>query len=115
MLDFKPKNVNRGAVLFLSIIVLSVLFAIALGVSTTLVSQVRTLSGMENSVHAFFAADTGIEQALFEEQTVSGVLTSGATYQVQFLAPGLECSSQNYCLKSVGAFRGSRRAIEAGR
>ena len=115
MLDSKLKNPSRGAVLFLSIIVLSVLFAIALGVSTILVGQVRQLQGMESSVHAFFAADTGIEQALFEEQAVSGVLTSGATYQVQLFPPGPECSFQNYCLKSVGAFRESRRAIESSR
>lgn len=114
MSDSKLKN-SKGAVLFLSIIILSVLLAVALGISTTLLGQVRVLSGMENSVHAFFAADTGIEQALFEENAVSGILPSGASYQVQFVPPGADCSAQNYCLKSVGAFRESRRAIEASR
>lgn len=103
---------EKGISIFLSVIVLAVLLSLALGISVILVSQMRVLKGMENSVQAFFAADTGIEQALFQGQSVSGVLQNGARYEVQFIRPGRNCAGFSYCLKSVGIFKETRRAIE---
>jgi hypothetical protein len=45
---------------------MSILLAMALGLSTILVSQIKMIRGMEKSVIAFYAADTGIEKALTE-------------------------------------------------
>lgn len=116
MLLFSQENSKKGVVLLLSVLILAILLAIALGVSTILVSQFRMLQNMEYSVQAFFAADTGIERALFEEQSLSGALPNGASYQVQFFVPGTgDCEGENYCLKSVGVFRGTRRALEITR
>lgn len=55
---------QRGVSLFLAIMVLSVILAIALGLSSILVSQIKIIRGMGNSVVAFYAADSGIEEAL---------------------------------------------------
>lgn len=116
MFRFNYQDQKKGAALFLSVIILAFLLAIALGVSTILVGQGRMLQGMENSVQAFFAADTGIERALFEERAVSGTLSNGAVYSVEFLPEGSGgCQATNYCLKSAGTFRQTKRAIETSR
>lgn len=109
------KKQERGAALFIAVIVLSILLATGLGVSTILIGQFRVLFGIEESLQAFFAADSGIERALYQKQAVSGTLSSGATYDVQFLPPGPNCPGPNYCLKSSGVFKNAERAVEVTR
>ena len=55
---------QKGVSLYLAVIIMLILLAIALGVSTILVGQIKTIRGMGNSVSAFYAADTGIETEL---------------------------------------------------
>lgn len=52
----------------MSIIILSVLLAIALGLGAILVRQTRMIKEMEDSVEAFYGADTGIERLLYEDK-----------------------------------------------
>jgi len=106
------KNSQKGVSLYLALMIMTLILAISLGISTILVSQIKMIRGMGDSIMAFYAADTGIERALFEGQAVSGNLENGASYNVQILLPGPDCSAQNYCLKSVGVFKETRRAIE---
>jgi len=102
--------------MYLAIMILVLVLAIALSTSTILVSQLRMAREIGNSVIAFFAADTGIERGLYEGQSVPlGNLENGASYDVQFIPPGPECSTPYYCLKSVGLYQKTRRAIEVGR
>ena len=58
------KDSQKGITLFLVIIILAVVLAVAMGLSTILVSQIKMIAGMGNSVKALYAADTGIEEAL---------------------------------------------------
>jgi len=60
----KKLNTEKGISLYIAIMILAVLLAISLGLSSILVAQLKMISGMENSVTAFFAADTGIEREL---------------------------------------------------
>lgn len=108
-------NLQQGVSLYLALMIMTLILAISLGISTILVSQIKMIRGMGDSIMAFYAADTGIERALSEGQVVSGNLENGASYNVQVLLPGPDCSGQNYCLKSVGVFRETRRAIEITR
>ena len=55
---------QKGISLFLTIIVLSVVLGIVLGLSTILVGQMKTLQTMGDSVIAFYAADAGVEEVL---------------------------------------------------
>ncbi len=132
----KIKN-QRGVSIFFAVIILSVLLAIALGISALLVSQIRMLREMSDSVVSLYAADSGIERILYEDKmcrlpgcgslswpcldTVScasgraaGTITSalsnlsGASYQVNFNDGAIIISSQ-------GIYRGVRRAIEVTR
>ena len=112
MFNTEPKNKkNKGSALLLTILVLSTLLAINLAISTILIGQIKVLSGMENSVQAFFAADTGIERALFEGGTrFMGSLSNGATYHVI-----ISSTENKITITSKGSFRGTKRAIEVTR
>ncbi|MBI2624793.1 MAG: hypothetical protein HYW70_00435 [Candidatus Nealsonbacteria bacterium] len=103
---------QKGVSLYLTVILMSIIMATALGISSILISQLKTIRDVGNSVSAFFAADTGIEKALLNGQSVSGVLSNGAAYSVVLTPAGGSCSGQNYCLKSQGEYRGTIRAVE---
>jgi len=63
----KIQNRNRGQVaIILSIMILSMLLAIALGISTLLVQQLQLTRDMGDSVIAFYAADSGAEKCLYD-------------------------------------------------
>ena len=129
---------QKGVALPLSIIILSIILAIALGLTAILVSQIRIIRGMGYSVNAFFAADTGIERVLkviikdgtdpqssYSESNIG----NGSSYVTQVVCckddcengfscpPGLSkdntCHATRYCIRSVGAYRDVKRAIEA--
>ncbi len=57
-------NSQKGVSLYLVIIVMSVVLAIVFGTSTILLKQVKMARGMEDSVMAYYAAETGLEEAL---------------------------------------------------
>tara|TARA_Y100000310_G_scaffold85265_2_gene82126 strand:+ start:14227 stop:14553 length:327 start_codon:yes stop_codon:yes gene_type:complete len=103
---------NQGISIYIAVITMTIILTIALGISAILISQIKTMQEMGNSVISFYAADTGIERSLFEGGEVSGILDNGASYDVQLTLPGPQCSGQSYCLKSIGVYKETRRAIE---
>lgn len=81
------------------------------------------------SVNAFYAADSGIEQALDDFYIDSDPPIrnniAGASFEIGITCnndlnpscpPGWEdnenCNSENFCIKSKGNYQGTRRAIE---
>ena len=114
-LNAKMLKCERGVSLYLALLIMAILLSIGLGVSAILFGQIKIISGMGDSVVAFYAADTGIEEVLYRGTDVSGVLENGASYSAQVLLPGPDCSADNYCIKSVGIFKGIRRAVEIQR
>lgn len=58
---------QKGVSLYLALAILTILLAIALGVSAIFLGQTRTLTAIGFSVTAFYAADTGIERELYEK------------------------------------------------
>lgn len=125
---------EKGVSVFFAVMILSVLLAIGLGVSTILVSQIRMVKEMGDSVNSLYAADTGIERVLYEDKmcrlpgcgnlswscldivncddgraggTVSGTV-GDAAYQVNVNGGATNVSSQ-------GLYRGTRRAVKIGR
>jgi len=116
------KNLEKGISLYLSIMILAILMIIAFGMSAILISEMNVMTGMGRSVIAFFAAESGIEKALLEARegipvppTISGELNNQSTYEASVIAPGVgNCPPPpvvSYCIKSVGSYLGSRRAI----
>lgn len=126
------KSSQRGVAIFLALIVMIPLLAVAMGVSIILLSQLRMLKEQGYSVIAFYAADTGIERAVYEDRvvcrqtgcpgycvtgclglpvgytysSVPGETLAGATFKFQIFSTYTQ---------SAGIFREVRRAIEITR
>ncbi len=132
---------EKGVILYLALIILTIGMAVVLGLSTILVGQIKTIEQMENSMRALFAADTGMERALYGEegnpdQNYSGSL-DGASYETNvFCSPdyprdpeypdepvcplGIEfidddCAAYFFCYYSMGTCQNTQRKLEAVR
>jgi len=115
----KNETSQRGVAIFLAVVILTLFMSVALGVSTLLVSQIRIMRDLGNSVVSFYASESGIEEALkfaSNESYDSSIVTlsNGATYKAVGVSAGVgNCSgTAHYCIKSVGMYKGSRRVIE---
>lgn len=100
---------------------MTLFLAIALGVSTILLGQIELTRGIENSVIALYAADTGIERTLYAirkqgySPTVGGnpcllgcpTLLNQASYSIE-----IESISPDVEIDSRGSYGGVNRAIE---
>lgn len=103
-----------GVSLFFVILIMSVLSAALLSLVNLSLSQIKIVSRAEDSVMAFFAADSGIEEALYRirkqenQEDFSGTI-DGATYEVLINTQG-----QNTTITAIGEFQNTKRAIESG-
>jgi len=66
----KFKISQRGVSIYLALMIMFILLAIGLGISLIIVSQMRMIRGMGDSVIAFYAADTGIDKTIFYDNKV---------------------------------------------
>jgi len=121
-----PTTINqKGSALYFSLIVLSILLAVIFGVSTIIVVQLKTISEAGQSVISLYAADTGIEKALYDRKFVvfpteippssSEVLSNGAQYQTTIYQAGdPECPTTTaywFCVESMGKFKDIKRGL----
>lgn len=114
----KQKTRNKGVALYIAFMIMTVLLVIVFGISAILFGELRVIRGMGDSVIAFYAADTGIERALYEGATstiFSGSLENGSSYNVSVVASGGDCLAPNYCIRSSGIFKTTRRGIQVTR
>ena len=129
------KITEKGISLYITIIILSVLLGISLALSTILIAQIKIIRGMEDSITAFYAADSGIEMELYEKHYLDEGAAVGDNYS-GFLdldggGTGSNCPADlsthpgdacyrvtitqivpSYQIKSIGVFKKTRRAIE---
>lgn len=64
-------NKNKGFVLLFSIVVSAIVLAIALGVSNIALKEINFSTSGQSSGESFYAADTGIECALYYDLTLT--------------------------------------------
>lgn len=135
--NLKPKiQKSEGISLLFVILIMSVILSIGLGISAILVQQTKMMRTVGHSVVSFYAADTGIEQELYElykteppynenysgfcgDASFKGVIKCGAAVDVAACPDGLqvasspqECDALNLCLESIGSYQKTKRAIE---
>lgn len=131
---------QKGVSLYLAIMIMVILLAIVLGISAILIGQARMVKGMGDSVIALYAADTGIEKVLSDYKAYGGNLVPGTYYGALNIdndsysgLTGAGVCPENlqdkdddacykvkvesgcgytYCIKSVGVYKETRRAIE---
>ena len=101
------------------VLIMGMMLAISLGISSILEQQTESLRNIGYSVIAFYAADTGIENVLNEEDPLvlhgyEETLNNGAQYSLTVEQGGSgDCPDEkNYCIKSIGTYEGTKRAIE---
>lgn len=124
----KIYKVERGVSLYLALMIVALLLAMILGLNAILIGQLKMVRGMGDSVSAFFSADTGIERVLYDgdnpQPSYSGTVDSASytvtvTQPVGGEIPGIpqdpNCLANYLCLKSIGKFTETRRAIEVQR
>ena len=110
--NYKLQTTNKGISLYLALMIMFILLAIGLGVSLIIVSQMKMIRGMGDSVVALYAADTGIERALYEKringESCDGCSDSvgGANYTVNYT------ENSEFRWQSSGNYKGTKRAIE---
>ncbi len=120
MLKCLNAKMQSGVSLYLALMVMTMLLAIALGINSIFLSQIQTIGIMGHSVLAFYAADAGIEKILTTRNNPpvgAGAvvpLSNGATYQVFVIQGGASGCSINYyyCITSIGTYKETKRAIE---
>jgi hypothetical protein len=112
----KKKSLQAGESLLLTILVMSLILGTSLGIGYILLQEAKITRDLGNSVVAFYAADTGIEKAMMSPSLANfnecfSYPNNDICYSVT-VSPGVDCSSSNYCLQSVGIYKNTRRAIE---
>ncbi len=106
---------EKGVSILFAVSILSVILAIGLGTSTILISQIKTIRKIGYSVTAFYAADNGIEEVLLMTipSNVPETQLNGASYKVDVKdSDDPDCDAANFCIKSTGTYKGTRRGIE---
>ncbi|MDD5738756.1 MAG: pilus assembly PilX N-terminal domain-containing protein [Candidatus Pacebacteria bacterium] len=109
-------NKEKGIALYMVIVLLSVFMAVVLTLTSVSLSQIRVSWQAGDSSRAFGAADSGVEQALynirklgsFEDITTPVVLSNGSSYTVDITMVG-----EGATIQSKGIFKNTRRSIEA--
>lgn len=106
---------NSGIALYLTIVILSVFTTVVLTLANISVSQIKISWMAGDSIKAFFSADTGVEQALYNIRKLDNpadiaktVLSNNASYVVD-----IDSTPSGATIISSGAFRNVRRAIKA--
>jgi len=102
---------QKGIAIYLAVTIMTIIMMVALGVSLLSVNQLKRLNEIGASVVAFAAAETGIEWALLnvtDPGYSSGVVTlsNGSTYELFSSNCGILL-----CVRSVGTYKNTRRAI----
>ncbi len=119
---------QKGSALFFTILILSIFLSLALSLGALVAVRLNTLTGIGNSIIAFYAADAGVEKMLKQaiiDGTFNGLSESldGANYVVQIkcnsassdcgsVPQSSDCDANLFCIKSTGTYKGAKRAIE---
>lgn len=122
---------EHGVSLFLAFMIMSLILGIAFGINALLRSQISLAQEVGQSMFALGAADAGIEKISYDAQKgidvlaqcpeggsnpeCSATLANGSQYVVEVQSPGPGCPAANYCVKSVGSYKTSLRAIRITR
>ena len=116
-------NSQKGVTLYFTLIIMAILLAAVFSINTLIISQLKNIKEMGDSVIAFYAADSGAEYALNQGKTgippaspYTATLSNGASYTAQAIATtSPSCNGQWYCIESVGTFRNTQRRVKITR
>ncbi|MDD5589745.1 MAG: LamG domain-containing protein [Candidatus Portnoybacteria bacterium] len=108
---FFPGKTRRGALaILLTFLIISVLLVIVLGLSFIFVNELRLSSMVGRTAAAFYAAESGIEHALYQisKGITSGTVSDNLTYSNAEYSASWDATSA----QSLGRFGSTRRKVE---
>ena len=104
---------SKGISLYLTLVVLSVLTTVLLSLVGIVVSQIKVIWITSNSVTAFFAADTGVEQGLYQIRKEWNFADIPETpLGDAFYSVTITTTSEETIISSLGRFSNISRALE---
>ncbi|MBI4812207.1 pilus assembly PilX N-terminal domain-containing protein [Candidatus Falkowbacteria bacterium] len=116
------KGGERGTALLMTLLILSGILVVTLGAASLVAQGILMGRTQARSTKAFFAAETGGENVLWEvrkngyvlpeqnqEDVFNGALSNGAVYSVDYAT-----SSPYVYFTSDGSYRQTRRSVEIG-
>lgn len=111
---------KKGSVLLMTLFVLSGILVVALAASQIVDSGIKTGRIQSDSTKSYFAAETGIEQVLWEVRKnnlslpdsddpdfLSGTLSNNAVYQTSY-----STSTPNVYFTVAGVYKSTKRSVE---
>lgn len=126
MLKITPAN-QRGSIIVYSVLLLAVVTAATLTLTSIFVPKIRVVGETVNSAVAIFAADSAAELCLYEsrfqppEAVARPILTNGATFTIASLSSAgpvditADCrvlGSGSFEFRAVGTYNSVSRALE---
>ncbi len=122
---------QRGSVIIYTLLIVSALLAIGLGLTNLFIIKIRNVSRQRATTDAIYAADSAAELCLYEARTGAnyndpastmndGTLDNGAMFTIEDLGnPGTfiedDCSvlgSGSFSFRATGTYRNVSRALE---
>jgi len=104
---------QEGQILIFATIILGIMVLTSLALQALIIPKIRLSAEVKNSVGAAFAAESGLEWCLYNNQVSplptpwpAPVMSNGATFQV---SPS-DCSGKK--LKSLGTYKSVTRQFE---
>ncbi len=128
--SIKFNQLSKGSTIYFALMITIIILAIGLGLTAIIINQMKLARGTGDSVIALYAADTGIEQILFELSDdvfidpecnpCSDTLINGASYEVTAVRGNVsetdDCPEKaNWCITSQGVYKNVKRAIMVNR
>jgi len=111
------KNNKKGASLLLTILIMSAILAIAMGIAKLSLGEIKISRELPQSFIAYYAAEAGMEELLYLDHTGAIIgpelfnATSYLTTEISYIVSASEVSP-NRKLQSSGFYKGTNRAIE---
>lgn len=90
----RTRNKDRGFTLFIAIVISATLLLVSTGIISVVVKQAFLTTANRHSQEAFYAADTGIECALYWDLKNPGGLSAFATSTTATI----NCNGQNFAV-----------------
>lgn len=108
------KENQKGVALYISLIIMAILLAMGLEVAIIIIGETRIMRNIGDSVVAFQAADSGIENALYNERKLNTISSFGpeligeSSYSVEYDDTDIAVE----LWRSIGTYKGEKRAIQ---
>lgn len=104
---------QKGIALYIALVIMAFLLAIGLGLSVIISGQLGMIRDVGNSVVALYAADTGIEHALYNRRKLFNTsdITDQITSQITYSVIRQEEAGLKEWWESSGTFANETRAI----